>query len=45
MSVGYAVGRGKNFKFNIKASKVYRADIDSKKPTRSVIALEASQHP
>ena len=45
MSVSSAVGKGTNFKFDIQVTAVEAADIESKKPTRHVIALEPNQHP
>ncbi len=45
MSVSSAVGKGSNFKFDIQVFAVEAADIESKKPTRNVIALEPNQHP
>ena len=45
MSVSSAVGKGTNFKFDIQVFEVEAADIESKKPTRNVIALEPNQHP
>jgi CheY-like chemotaxis protein len=43
MSVGSAVGKGTNFKFDIQVIAVDSADIESPKPTRNVIALELNQ--
>ena len=43
MSVSSAVGKGTNFKFDIQVIAVDAADIESPKPTRSVIALEPNQ--
>ena len=45
MSVSSAVGKGANFKFDIQVTAVEATDIESKKPTRHVIALEPNQHP
>ncbi len=45
MSVTSAVGKGTNFKFDIQVFAVEAADIETKKPTRNVIALEPNQHP
>ncbi|MEG3894110.1 MULTISPECIES: ATP-binding protein [unclassified Microcoleus] len=45
MRVSSAVGKGTNFKFDIKVIGVDAADIESKKPTRNVIALEPNQNP
>ncbi|WP_293338923.1 hybrid sensor histidine kinase/response regulator [Microcoleus sp. CAWBG58] len=45
MSVNSTVGKGTNFKFDIQVLAVDAADIESKKPTRHVIALEPNQHP
>ena len=45
MSVSSAIGKGTNFKFDIQVTAVESADIESKKPTRHVIALEPNQHP
>ncbi|NQE36947.1 hybrid sensor histidine kinase/response regulator [Microcoleus asticus] len=44
MSVCSAVGKGTNFKFDIQVIAVDAADIESRKPTRNVIALEPNQH-
>jgi len=45
MSVSSAIGKGANFKFDIQVTAVEATDIESKKPTRHVIALEPNQHP
>jgi signal transduction histidine kinase/CheY-like chemotaxis protein len=39
------VGQGTTFKFDIRAIKVDRIDIDSKKPAKNPIALAPNQHP
>lgn len=44
MSVCSAVGKGTNFKFDIQVIAVEAADIESRRPTRNVIALEPNQH-
>ncbi|MBD1830282.1 ATP-binding protein [Microcoleus vaginatus GB1-A2] len=44
MSVCSAVGKGTNFKFDIQVIAVDAADIEIRKPTRSVIALAPNQH-
>ena len=43
MSVSSEVGKGTTFMFDIKVSVVDATDIDSKQPTRRVIALEPNQ--
>ena len=45
MSVSSYVGKGTNFKFNIQVFEVESAEVESKKPTRHVIALEPNQRP
>jgi CheY-like chemotaxis protein len=43
MTVSSVVGRGTTFKFDIKVGVVDATDIEGKKPTRRVIALEPNQ--
>lgn len=45
MSVSSAVGKGTVFKFDIQVIVVESAEVESKKLTRNVIALEPNQHP
>ncbi|MFM9266263.1 hybrid sensor histidine kinase/response regulator [Tychonema sp. BBK16] len=44
MSVSSCVGQGTNFKFDIQVIAVEGTEIETKKPTRNVIALEPNQH-